>query len=257
MFLNDHSRIRQIQINLLAVSAMLLISPWPLAHSSDLSQKSTEKSYSFVGHAVNSKKELVYTENTKVIETAAGLTKEIQTDYKNPKGETIATMTSSFDKKDFIPNVVFEDLRFQIKETIQLSEDGKSLLIELIDNKKKTTQKSNLKISDKMVAGPGFNNFLIANFEALKNTPKGKNIDFVVLAKADDFNFDIVKKEESEKSITFVMKIHNWFLRQFLAPINVEYDQKTKRLLRFEGLTNIQTEKGKPQELTITYIYNE
>ncbi len=210
------------------------------------------KTYSILGTASDFKGQLIYTENTIVTETSDGLAQKIHTDYKNSKGELIARMTSTFSNEKFIPQIEFEDLRFQFKNNLKIADDGKSLIIEHTEYKKPKTSKTEIKIKENMVAGSGFHNFLITQFNDLKSG-KPFNIDFVVLAKADYFNFDIIKKEETDKTTKFSMKVHSWFLRQFLNPIEVEYDNKTKRLLRFRGLTNIQSDAGKPQELDILY----
>ena len=42
----------------------------------------------------------------------------------------------------------------------------------------------------------------------------------------------------------------------FAPHVDAEYDLKTRRLLRYEGISNLKDASGKHKKVTITYSYN-
>ena len=209
------------------------------------------KTYKFIGEARNKKGEVVYIENHETTENAEGFIISLKTNYTRPNGETLVKMESDFSKNVLIPEIKFEDVRFQRKE--DLTHNNKTVNVKIFEKEKKKKEKS-FKIKGNMVAGTGFHNFILKNFEDLKNG-KQLPLSFIVLAKADFFVFDLVKKEIKGDRLKLHLKIHNWFLKNFIDTIIVEYDLNSRRLLNFDGLTNIEDDKSKPQELFIEYKY--
>lgn len=215
---------------------------------------SQQKSYSFKGEAKNKKGELVYVEQIQVTENGNGLTEKIETDYLRPTGEVFAKMRAAFGSQESIPNIDFEDFRFQQNQILKLNAEANKVEIQIEDKKSSKMKTESLEVKQDMIAGPGFHNFIVKNFENFKSKDIF-SINFVVLAKKDYFKFDVLRKNQNEKTTEFKLRIHNWILRGLVSPIYIEYDNVTKRLLSYKGLTNIPTDSDSPQELTITYKY--
>lgn len=199
--------------------------------------------------------ELLYTEFHKTIPGDDGLMKLIETEYKNTQGEVIAKIRSDFSKDNFIPDVVFEDLRNQTKETQVLNKEKQSVTIQKLDIKKMQTKERTFPIKKNMLGGQGFNNFLVANFADLLGG-KSIHINFIVLANRDYFQFDIKRKHPPENGqIDLGLNVSNYFLKMFVKEIKTRYDIKTKRLLTFKGLSNLLDAEGAPLKVRIEYEY--
>lgn len=221
---------------------------------SALEATSQQKSYTFKGEAKNKKGEVVYIEQIHVTENANGLTDKVETDYQRPTGEVFAKMRAVFGSQESIPNIDFEDFRFQQNQMLKLNAETNKVEIQIEDKKSSKMKTGSLEVKQDMIAGPGFHNFIVKNFESFKSKDSF-SIHFVVLAKKDYFKFDVLRKNQNGKTTEFKMRIHSWILRGLVSPIYVEYDNVTKRLLSYKGLTNIPTDSDSPQELTITYKY--
>jgi hypothetical protein len=61
--------------------------------------------------------------------------------------------------------------------------------------------------------------------------------------------------EEAGQYVSLKVDIQNPFLRLFAPSLKIQYDPKTRHLLKYEGLSNIPNDNGKIQNVTITYDY--
>jgi hypothetical protein len=179
------------------------------------------------------------------------LTKMIRADYLNKDGQVFASMTSNFSEDSFLPEISFQDSRFSISETQSYNVKQKKLVL-LKSEKNREPQKKELTVVDNMVSGQGFNNFLLANFDHFAK--KAIHFNFVVLSKMDFYRFEVVHSQNANADErSFSLSPGNFLFRMFSHPIEVAYDLRSKRLLRYKGLSNILSDSGKSQEVLITY----
>lgn len=198
---------------------------------------------------------LVYLEKHITKEDPDGFNLLIETEYTYPDGRVFARIKSDFAKARFIPDVLFEDIRFSTKDELEYMPANKSVRIIHTDLKNKSTEDNVFEVQNSMLAGQGFNNFLLQNFDRLA---KGEAIpvSFIVLASLDYFRFDIkMKPGNSPDLIEFGLNVHNFILRFFVSEIRVSYLRSSKRLKTFKGLSNITDEKGNPLKVRIEYEY--
>ena len=202
----------------------------------------------FSGDAVDKKGAVVYRENQEITKNEKGESLLIKTKYFDPKGVLIAEVESDFKYDLFIPETVFIDHRFKERQELHYDVQTKMINMKVIDEKGKVKEK-NLKREDDMVSGQGFNNYILKNFDAPKS-----DIKFIVLPKLDYFSFTFEPQagdKPTEKK--FVLKISSWILRALVQKIVVDYRISDKTLLKFYGLTNIESDQHDSQVLTITY----
>ncbi len=198
---------------------------------------------------------LVYLEKHRTKEDPAGFNLLIETEYTYPDGRVFARIKSDFAKDRIIPDVIFEDIRFSTKDELEYNPERKSIRIIHTDLKNKSTENNVFEVQNNMLAGQGFNNFLLQNFDSLA---KGESIPvcFIVLASMDYFRFDIkMKPANSPDLIEFGLKVHNLILRLFVSEIRVSYSRSSKRLKTFKGLSNITDDQGEPLKVRIEYEY--
>lgn len=215
----------------------------------------------FRGVARNNKGEIAYIEQHEILYNKNGLVEKVITRYLRPKDESVmfAKLESYFDQAtNYVPRSIFTDLRFQQKEETKISDDKKKLEIIHTDLKTDKSKSKTLDISDSMVMGQGYHNYILTNFENFKKGEK-RTLDFVVPARQDFYRFDLtyVGLLEKENRKVFRLDITSWVLRLFADKILVTYDAATKRLMSYEGLTNITDDQGKNQSLTISMEYEQ
>lgn len=234
---------------------LLLLSLTLLSH---LALAKTEK---FRGVARDDKGQIAYIEQHEILYAESGLVDKVITRYVRPNNESemFAKLESYFDQAtNFVPRSVFTDFRFEHKEETKISDDKKKLEIIHTDLKTDKSKSKTLDISESMVMGQGYHNYILTNFEAFKKGEK-RTLDFVVPARQDFYRFDLtyVGLLEKENRKVFRLDITSWVLRLFADKILVTYDASNKRLMSYEGLTNITDDKGKNQSLTITMEYEQ
>lgn len=199
--------------------------------------------------------QIVYTEKHEAILNPEGFYDLLKTDYVDSKDVIFARITSDFKKNQFIPDSEFYDFRNSEKVVTQLNNSGKSLLITKITKTK--TISSNLELMANSVLSQGFHNYIVANFELIKNNKR--EIYFIVTEKNDQYRFTIslespVEKAENEK-LTIKIRPSTFFLKSLLPPLKLVYEIKSKRLLSFQGLTNIEDPDGDSYNAIIEYTY--
>lgn len=196
--------------------------------------------------------QLAYTEKHKaVLSSADGLYQSLTTDYTDDKENIFATIKSDFSKSAVIPDYVFNDKRNAISENIKKSDDGKKLFIEISEKGK--IKKSELELKENSILSQGFHNFVLLHLEELKN--KSMEVNFIVPRKADQYRFTIQKEKSEGETIVLSIKPSNFFLKAVVPKINLSYNVKTKHLLTFKGMTNIDGPNGETLKADIQYSY--
>jgi len=78
----------------------------------------------------------------------------------------------------------------------------------------------------------------------------------LIPGKLDFYDFDMTPHEaEDGGTANFKIEINNWFLRIFAPHLLVKYDRLSKRIVWYQGLSNLRTDEGDNQNVTIDYFY--
>lgn len=209
---------------------------------------------SYFGTAFDQKSgQKVYTDNHQ--EILDGLTHtSSKIEYKDPSGKVIARKTILFSKNSSLPDFKLEDLRDGYVEGGEIF-NGKYKLI-YRKNKNEPLQEKVLDISSKSVADGGFDHFIKENWTELL---KGNKIKFQFYAPSqlDSFQFYVKKVKQSEyegrDSLYVKMEMDNLLLNIFIPPIFITYDIETKRIVYYEGISNINNSAGKSYFVKLAY----
>lgn len=194
-------------------------------------------------------KKILYLESHRITLDGEGHNKVIESQYMRPDGVVFARMTSDFSNNKTVPEIVFDDLRFKKREELSFLKDGKTILLKKnVDGK---FEQKTFPIEQSMVVGQGFDNFIKINFKKL--TEDSVAIFFGVVTKLDFFNFTAQKRSLAQERVTFGLNINNRFFRLFLSELKVEYDTKSKQLVKYVGLSNLPDDSGRDQNVLIDY----
>jgi hypothetical protein len=195
---------------------------------------------------------MVYREEYVIQSDAEGRNRIIDTKYMHPNGDVFAEMHSDFSKDPYAPDSTFTDKRFNITEIAVLDNEKRMMKVErTYKGKKKTVE---MKPDGTFASGPGFNNFVLVNFDRLVLDEKLK-LRFIVLDQLDEFGFDVFNEPNrtNQKLAIFTVRLSNWALRQLISPITLTYQRDNKQLRRFEGLSNLLSEKENDWNVRIEY----
>ena len=106
--------------------------------------------------------------------------------------------------------------------------------------------------------GQGFHNYILYHLNNFK-TGETRELKFVLESRLDYFNFTFNYLGSDEKNPTLTnyrLDIKSWILKLFADALSVQYDTKKRRLMKFDGLTNVSNKRGKAEHLVITYKYD-
>lgn len=187
-----------------------------------------------------------------------------------PDGKEIARLDSDFSPyaAGFLPSYHFVDLRTQRESglnwiaPIPTTPDGEGL-IEMF--RKKTAddamKKDTMKVKAGMVTEEGIFFYIMDRMQEIA-TPDGAKVRILLPARLDDVGLRIRIKEPSKEKApkmtqieTLKIDIDNWFLRIFVPSIEVDYDLVQKRILEYRGVSDINTDDDKVQQVKVHFSY--
>lgn len=202
----------------------------------------------------------LYKETHRVIleQTDLPVYKQVKSTYSAPDGTVFAELKSNFEQNTNVPEIDFHDQRFNYREFTKFETPNKLIVERTKQDTKKSTE---IKIESNHLLGQAFHNFIVLNFEQLKNEKTSQNIQldfkFILPSLLTDYRFSITVDSFDDSTITFMTKPSSIFLAVLADPIRVTYDRKTKRLLRYQGLSNLDSSDGSSQLVDIQYEYLE
>ena len=210
----------------------------------------------FYGTAMDLKTgKFVYTDNHKE-KYQNGVHVSSVISYKDSSGKEFANKVIEFTPNASVPNFTFFDLRDGY------TEGGKKTgnAIKLFYRRKSTDSLSEkvLNVDKWNVLDGGFDYFVRENWENFSDERK-ISFEFLVPVELGEFGFRVYKLRDDvvlgREAIVLRMEIDNFIFRSFIRPITIAYDKKTKRILQYEGISNINDENGKSLNVKITYTY--
>lgn len=212
--------------------------------------------YQYFGRAYDlSTGKFIYTDNHKEY-YAQG--KHIYSDieYKDTEGKVFGKKKIIFDPTPEIPTFKTEDFRDGYVEGADVK--GKSVRLFAKRKAEDPLQEKTYTPRSPAVMDGGFDYFVRNNWDRLAS---GEKMVFYFLApiQLDDYRFAVEKTKDGEwkgrQALYLKLGIDNIVLKQIVKPFFLVYDVKTKRILQFEGLSNINDENGKSLKVKITYDY--
>lgn len=193
--------------------------------------------------------ELLYSEHHRVSLDDQGRYDKGTVEYFRPDGERFAVKNINYQRNQSAPYIFFRDLRSDSAVKIDATAAELSILSsDRFSEHVKGSDTGKLSIVPvstdlPLVVDAGFDRFVQQNWSSLV---RGESLvfSFLVISRARLVDFEIFqsneKNNESTHFLAFVVKPKNFFFSLLVEPIRLTYDSTTRRLLRFEGLTNIE-----------------
>ena len=205
----------------------------------------------FVGKAVNEKGILEYVEYHTVI-YENGNVSESQTIYYDANNNKIGELISEYSFGPQFGSYDFRDIRAQ-------HQDGAKVAVDRIRLYRKQSPENDIEETyvakeENQIVGQGFHQFIVHNLEQIAQGEVFQ-IQLVLPSRLDQYEFRIRKRKINGDTLYIRLEIDNWLLRMFAPHVDAEYDLKTRHLLRYEGISNLEDASGKHKKVTITYSY--
>lgn len=207
--------------------------------------------YVYVGEARDEKGELIYTEKH-VVSSEAGTTTRSVTEYRAPDGELIATMRSDYSRSVAMPTYVFEDLRRNYREGLRW-QDGDYVIFHQEGSAPEKT--SRLGSDRRVFSCQGWHYYLVNNLDLMEKDEIVLNL--VLPSELRPFPFVVKNLVSDESRVSAELSLKHWLFRYFAPKLRLEYDKKKRRLIEFQGVSNILNTAGDRQEVTIRYRYSD
>lgn len=163
--------------------------------------------------------------------------------YKDKDNKVFARKFIEYGSNPLVPDFSLDDERTGYHESLKKSD--KSVILKFRKDRKTSLKEAALPVVPHSVAEGGFNYFIQENFDSLL---KGRSLHgiFFMPNKLESFRCFITKVKDSQIQdrpiATFRMTLSNWFLRLFVDDILVTYDVQSRKLLFYEGISNIEDE---------------
>jgi hypothetical protein len=205
--------------------------------------------------AATAKGKLVYTERHLVQFDAAQKPIQAKTDYLDSSSKVIATMETEFKNSLSAPDHVFKNLRSEHVHGIRYTDSHTVLFYS--DKGAAEKSKNFPKEFDKKflaVGGQGLFYYLRENYSEVQKRKKIP-LKFLIPGRLDVYDFELELKSEKDGVAHIELHIKNWILRILAPKLDVFYDIQKKRLVSYQGLSNITDERGQTQVVNITYTY--
>ncbi|MEO5979918.1 MAG: hypothetical protein ABIS36_24385 [Chryseolinea sp.] len=169
--------------------------------------------------------------------------------YSNDK-KLIAKRTLDYTRSLFTPDFITEDLRTGFMEGAEMK--GKKVRLFFRKDKDSKLEEKTLEIPQPMIVDGGFNQYIKSNWDKLKD---GKMLTFyfTVSNKLDYFKLRASKVRLTDKEMSVRIEPDRSVIRWISSPIVVKYDVETRRIVSYEGKSNIQDENGSNPVIRLEY----
>lgn len=217
-----------------------------------------QENYVTAGSAYNlDNNELIYRE----LYTAINDLGEVKVNYAKPDGSIFATKTLTYQGEYFQPSFILEDSRDN--ETVAAQFQGARLL--LTHTTGNDTREKIVMDNARIVIDAGFDAYIQMHWDDLVTAKKRKRFVFALPNRSDTIELEVRKITPQESPVYNSEYGAGWvyfriapaqkFVALFAAPIFLAYDPNGKYLMRFQGRSNLDDDKGAPWDVRIEYEY--
>ena len=195
---------------------------------------------------------VVYLERHTVVYDDQTLIKSL-TEYQDAKGKPIGSLRSDFTHSLAAPEYIFRDGRQQSLQGQRWSEK-KLEVFSQERQRAKVIKKDLTPSSEVMIGGEGLIYYIGAHLQELIGSD-GMDFKFVIPGRLSAYDFLIRPLEHNTTEAAFEVKMKSWLLSLFGPRLKLIYDLQKKRLISFEGLSNLRNADGSMMSVDVQYVY--
>ena len=201
----------------------------------------------------SNKGEMVYVErHTLTLEE--GTLIQSSTEYLDLEGKSIGRMQSNYTQSLSVPEYTLRDERQQSIQGIRWLENKLDIFTQSGKDAKVIHQRMGLDPLDVYIAGPGLIYYVAAHLDQLVAGHIFK-FKYVIPGKFQKYDFYIETIQQNKQLAEFDVKLQSWPMRLFGAKLKIIYSVQQKRILFYEGPSNLRDKDGKMMSVKIEYKY--
>lgn len=199
--------------------------------------------------------QLAYVERHTVVFDGSTIIKSL-TEYLDPEGKLIGSMRSDYTHSLAAPEFVLQDQRHHSLQGLKWMKNKPEVFNQetghgRVARKFLTTNEKEVQIS-----GPGLIYFVAANLDKLISKKK-LEFQYIIPGRLEAFDFYIKNTAHNKEVAEFEVGMKSWLMRLFGPRLKLIYDIQKKRLIFFEGLSNLRDSEGKMMSVDIQYKYQD
>lgn len=199
--------------------------------------------------------QLVYIERH-TAEYEDGMINKSSTEYLDPDGAVIGSMTSDYTKNLSAPEYSFHDFRHKHFYGLRWGKNKLEVFSREGQNAQIAVRKVSIKKDINQISGGGLIYFLGANLDKII-LGKVCEFQYIIPGRLEAFDFYVNTIAHNKEVIELEVKMQSWPMRFFGPRIRLVYDAQKKRIIFYEGVSNLRTEGGKMMNVDINYRYQD
>jgi hypothetical protein len=211
----------------------------------------------FKGTAKNAQGNVVYVETHKVsYDPSTNKVHFAESEYVSKDGTKLGTLKSDFRKSLNSPEHIFINHINQSTYGVRADNENTILFMTEKDTTEEKTRvlKPNFAGNSLAVGCQGLNYYIRYDINKALNV-KSMPISLLIPGRLEYFRFNMNNHGVQEGVLNLELSAANFFVRLFAPRMKIKYDVKTRRLLRYEGVSNLLKEDGSTQDVIIEYEY--
>jgi hypothetical protein len=184
--------------------------------------------------------------------------------YIDPQGRTIGSKRVDFSQDPFVPEFQLDNSRTgHVEGLTRIAAD--SLQVRFREHANRELLQQQISLPRDAIADAGFDRFIESQWENLidgktlvRNFLVPSRLEFMEwrIRRKDDVDQDAQTGDENDTdTVRFALEIDSAFLRLVVPAIVVIYDRDTRRLMRYEGLSNLRDDSGENHSVRIEFEY--
>ena len=204
----------------------------------------------YQGIARDEKNRVVYREEHEV-EYRNDRVRQARSRYFSPEGKLLAELDSEFPGGVSLPKYRFRNLAANYEEGVECCAGGR---LEVFHRGSRRT----LEFQPNWVSGQGFHYLTREHLTSIRAGEKQEFV-FLIPSKLAVYDFRIRSggsDPANPRQERVLLEIDQWFFRLFAPKIVATYDLETRRLMRYEGPSNIEDAQGNIPTVRIDYDYS-
>jgi hypothetical protein len=173
--------------------------------------------------------------------------------YVDAEGRPFADKRVDFDRNPYIPEFELENGRTGHMEVVRRLSDAE-IQVRFREAESDALREARLSVPEDALADAGFDRFVEAHWEELMS---GRTLVrcFLVPSRLEFMDLQIRKSAEDGEQVRFTMEFASFLLRLLVPSIEVSYDRLSRRLLQYDGVSNLRDARGKNMRVRIEFDY--
>jgi len=218
--------------------------------NASLNQLKNDNKLSFIGRAYDQiSGDLLYSEEHYFLNTTFHTVI-----YKEPTGKIFARKEVFYLSNAFAPDIY--QVNHRNGESINIHMKDNQYLIRYQENLDKPMKTRSIRDNTGLVIDAGFNKYIQTNWQLL-TANQSPSIKYLLPTRQTTIELVIERTSCKESNQTcFLIEPSNWFFRMLSKPLVLTYDSDSRKLMTFQGKSNISDSEGNYQEVLIHYDFS-